>query len=716
MSATVDERLNRLLPAVVRTRDVEQGEPLRALLAVIERELAAVEGDLDELYENWFVETCAEWVVPYIGDLLGVRGLHAVSPRTSSARAVVANTLAYRRRKGTASMLEQLARDLTGWPARAVEMFELLSTTQNLNHLRPANVRTPDLRAVSRLELLDGPFDSVAHTVDVRSIERRRGRHNIPNVGLFLWRLQSYPLTGVTPRAVTEPSDGRYTFSPLGIDAPLFNRPRGEPEITHLAEEADVPDVPRLRKLHEELEALKAGTGSEPVFFSAERPLIEVVADGQAKQPTELVACDLSDPPLPPPEGWPRPPAGSVAFDPRLGRIAFAAGQTPATVSVSWAYGFGGDVGGGPYERTEAAAAALGGPVTWQRGVSASATPVPDVIVSTLGEAVQAWNAEPAPKRGVIAILDSATYAETLTGSKRIVVPDGSELLVVAADWPEPDRALGHFVASEARPHLLGDLEVRGSADPDAVAGGLALNGLLVEGSLTVAAGDLGELRLADSTLVPGGGGLVVESSAGQENDRLELHVERAIVAAIELPETVAALGVADSIVGEGEGAAIAAPGTALDVQRATLLGETACASLEAGNSIFGARVVAARRQLGCVRFSYVPRDPDPAADSRTPRRYRCQPDLALAGVLDPAEGALIRSRVAPMLSASEYGRPDFCQLARACAEEIRTGAEDGSEMGAFSSLRQPQREANLRASLAEYLRFGLEAGIFYVT
>jgi hypothetical protein len=35
--------------------------------------------------------------------------------------------------------------------------------------------------------------------------------------------------------------------------------------------------------------------------------------------------------------------------------------------------------------------------------------------------------------------------------------------------------------------------------------------------------------------------------------------------------------------------------------------------------------------------------------------------------------------------------------------------------MGAFSHLRQPQREANIRANLAEYLRFGLEAGIFYV-
>jgi hypothetical protein len=36
--------------------------------------------------------------------------------------------------------------------------------------------------------------------------------------------------------------------------------------------------------------------------------------------------------------------------------------------------------------------------------------------------------------------------------------------------------------------------------------------------------------------------------------------------------------------------------------------------------------------------------------------------------------------------------------------------------MGAFSDLKQPQRLANLRASLTEYLPVGLEAGVFFVT
>jgi hypothetical protein len=36
--------------------------------------------------------------------------------------------------------------------------------------------------------------------------------------------------------------------------------------------------------------------------------------------------------------------------------------------------------------------------------------------------------------------------------------------------------------------------------------------------------------------------------------------------------------------------------------------------------------------------------------------------------------------------------------------------------MGAFNHLKGALREANLRQVLREYLRFGLEAGIFYVT
>ena len=41
-------------------------------------------------------------------------------------------------------------------------------------------------------------------------------------------------------------------------------------------------------------------------------------------------------------------------------------------------------------------------------------------------------------------------------------------------------------------------------------------------------------------------------------------------------------------------------------------------------------------------------------------------------------------------------------------------GAENELEMGAFFHLYQPLREFNLRTRVNEYLRFGLEAGIYY--
>src|SRR5687768_12064923 len=176
------DQLYTLMPAVYRLRDAERGEPLRALLAVLAEQAAIVEDDIAQLYDNWFIETCAEWVVPYIGDLLGARGLYSLrdtSARTRafSQRARVANTIGYRRRKGTASMLEQLARDVTGWDARAVEFFALLATTQYMNHLRPHNPFAPDLRRGDDLDRLGTAFDPVPHTVDVRRAASGRGRY-----------------------------------------------------------------------------------------------------------------------------------------------------------------------------------------------------------------------------------------------------------------------------------------------------------------------------------------------------------------------------------------------------------------------------------------------------------------------------------------------------------------------------------------------------------
>src|SRR6266545_507640 len=142
-----------------RLRDAERGYPLRALLGIIAEQVELVEADIRQLYDNWFIETCQDWVVPYIGELIGYQLVHeAGEPGDISTaeglarnkilipRRDVADTIQNRRRKGTLALLEELAADVAGWPTRAVEFYTLLAWTQNLNHLHLDRSRTVDVR------------------------------------------------------------------------------------------------------------------------------------------------------------------------------------------------------------------------------------------------------------------------------------------------------------------------------------------------------------------------------------------------------------------------------------------------------------------------------------------------------------------------------------------------------------------------------------------
>jgi hypothetical protein len=767
------DTLYRLLPALYRIRDSEQGEPLKALIQVIAREVAVLEADLDQLYDDQFIETCAEWVIPYIGDLIGDRPIYTDLPKVLSSRAVVANTIGYRRRKGTPAMLEQLARDVTGWAARVVEFFELLSTTQYMNHLRPHNLATPDLRRWQPLEYLGSPFETTAHTAEMRRIPPRRGRYNIPNIGIFLWRLEAYRISPPgTARAVATPADGRYTFHPVGLNAPLFNPPLRETLFT-LAEPIHVPEPLRRRVLYEELEALRQAIAhNQPpqllYFHQTEDPLtnriirspvFEILVDDSPEPipPAEILICNLTDWRQPPTEKAYVPtsidPAApdpepivlpiQVAVDPLLGRIAFPEGVVPERVRVSYSYGFSADVGGGSYDRSESVFPLLERPVDWQVGVSRDADPTDPDLVTNLNAAIIQWNSQPAGTFGIIALLDSQTYAETF---QPIEIPEGSQLLIVAAGWnpvevpdsPTPQRQVGQVSPEFLRPHLLVDLTVVGTApagsdDP----GNLILDGLLIEGSLTVASGILRTLRLAHCTLVPFTTSfptpvsLIVEA----DNALLRLSLDRAIAGPIQINGEITQLQLVTSLIDAGakvnlaeaeaeeeeeeQTLAIAAFDVPTDIQTSTILGRSEIRSIEASNSIFTETLTVERRQEGCVRFSSLP------LNSQAPRRYRCQPNLALEElakqlnlntIADPVQQAHIERRLSPDFTSRRYGDPTYGQLSQRCAIEIRQGADDEAEMGVFHDLYQPQRETNLRVRLDEYLRFSLEAGIFYST
>lgn len=743
------ESLYKLLPAVYRVRDAENGEPLKALLSVVADQLGVLEEDLAQLYDDQFIETCAGWVIPYLGDAIGYRPLHGKVPRIRTPRAEVADTIALRRHKGTAAMLEVLAREVTGWDARVVEFFQLLATTQYLNHLRPGNTR-PELRRWEPLERLGTAFEVIPHTADVRRIASGRGRFNIPNVGIFLWRLAAYSHTRGRAFAV----DGqRFLFSPLGNSAPLFTRPIPLGAIDEFTRRADRLNVPMPIGRRTADRYLADYYGPEKSFF--------VWADGAGLDMSQVCICDLGD--LKDAGGQPTGdwahvpgPGGKVAIDPVLGRIAFP--NEPAVVEVMYHRGFSLDLGGGEYDRQEAVARwhdPQETAVDWQMGVTQDAdviatAPDPTVLATSIQDALAAWNAFVAQHTsgfGLICVMDSRTYSEALA----IEVPEGFTLAVAAADWPVNEtlgqRQVGVLSPNGRFPLISGDLQVTGTAPVASEnAGTLILDGLLLSGPFTVTDGHLGRLLLSHCTLVPwtalGLDRLPLPTSAARLvnlDGQCRLEADHCIVGAMRSPrETRVSLSHCILDATRDTHVAFAAPdgigeGGSLRVVNSTVVGKVRTLAMElASNSLFVAALAspdpdwtapvrAERRQQGCVRFCRVPEG------SRLPRRYRCQPDLALEarakelGLASPddlpaAERAMLVLRLVPMFRSLRYGDPAYAQLSRRCALEIREGAEDQAEMGAFHDLYQPQRERNLRVRLDEYLRFGLEAGILYET
>jgi hypothetical protein len=744
------DRLYELLPVVYRQRDADQGYPLRALLQVIAEQVNVVEADVAQLYENWFIETCQDWVVPYLGDLIGYRlAYEAGEPGEVTTRGgrlrnkiliprrEVANTIRYRRRKGTLALLELLAGDVAGWPARAVEFYRLLGWTQALKHLCLERGRTVDLRQGGALDDLDGPFDAVAHSIDVRRIvsQRTSGRYNIPSVGLFAWRLKTYPVTETPAYCLEEVGPHCFTFSVLGNDTPLYNRPQPETEPTHIAEPINLP-IPIRRRAFEAHKSDYYGPGKSLHIWRAARA-------GGERQPIpakDIVVADLS--------GWEyQPRGGQVAVDPELGRITFPQRRFPkAGVWVDYRYAFSADVGGGEYQR----------PIS-QPGGSIVYPVCPDRpgCYETINDALQAWGeADPKPPSAVIEITRSGVYTEPL----KIELGENESLQIRAASGARPIIRLLDYMAD--RPDAF---SVSGEAGSR-----LTLDGLLVTGRSIHVYGpgpetqtpgipppvDLCAITIRHCTLVPGWTlhsdcepKRPAEPSLELINTQAQVRIEHSILGSIqvtadEVETDPVAIHISDSILDATDAdcdepacEALGAPGwptahAVLSITRSTVFGRIHTHAVElAENSIFMGKIQVARRQRGCLRFCYV------TPGSRTPRGYNCQPDLAQAAIeaelrraaqgqppqevtqaeIDSAQERE-RLRVRPVFNSTRYGTPTYCQLAHACADEITRGADDESEMGVFHDLYQPQRAANLRARLDEYTPAGMEAGIIFAS
>jgi hypothetical protein len=706
MSSLTAERLYSLLPAVYRLRDADQGEPLRALIGALAQGFNGLEENLAQLYDDQFIETCADWVAPYIGDLIGYRPLHGVAPKIASPRAEVANTIAYRRRKGTALMLEQLAGDVTSWPAHAVEFFEQLATTQYMKHIRLRANATADLRDVRSLLLQGGSFNALAHTAEMRRPESGAGRYNIPSIGIFLWRLVSLRLTAV--QLTPDPGDAsgrKFRINPLGADLQLFRHPQTEDDISHLAEPINVPEPLSVRLMALAVRAAQASLVPTPDArldddYGIGESLV-LLRPGTPPAPVpvhQIRVCDLRDildaggNVI----GWNHEasvPAGTIGIDPERGRVLLGA-AADGPLLATFHYGAAREFGGGEYERTPE-----GDGLATQRTV-------------TRGDPLQS-ELDAIAGGGRLLIGDSLTYAQTpVFKVDDVLAPGAAGLSVVVA------------ARNPARPLIAASGEVTLAIG---ARGRLVIDGLVFSGGalrLAAAADDEPrELVLRDCTLVPGLA-LHPDGSAASpgapslvvEHPFAKVTLERCITGPLTIVGDAEA-AMHDCIVDAGAPGRVAyagdsagGPGATLTVTECTFVGKLYTKLLQLGsNSIFFARLgpppgetwraplIAERRQQGCVRFSYVP------PGSVTPRRFHCVPDKDHPDAL-------------PHFTSLRYGDPGYGQLRQATNKSIRQGADDEGEMGVLHALFQPQRETNLRIRLDEYLRFGLHAGVFYAS
>jgi hypothetical protein len=505
-----------LLPAFYLERDARpDGKPgyLQSLLALVAEQLELVDADLDRLYDDLFIETCDSWVVPYIGDLVGVSPSAPTDGGAVLTRAAVADAIALRRRKGTVTALEQIARDVSGWPSAALEMFRRLVVTQNLNQVVPTRGTTASMSSALLLERLDTAFDSSAHTLEVRRIGSGRGRHAVPNVAVTVWRDRRLDHTWSDAAAV----DGRrFRFSALGCDQALVTRPRTEVVLTHQASLLNVPGFLSRRAMAATLGEFY-GPGLSVTVRRAGEQLPMSLSD--------VVVCDLSGPTDD--ASWSnvsRLKPSQVAIDPQLGRLAFGSVQA-GPPQVFFATTAPCDVGASELQTRPSPP--VGSVVTRVRRDGAGG------LLTTLAAALGA-----AGGSGTVEVGDSRVYH----GDLSVDVPAADELRVVSHQGSAPLVALDH-----AWTVTLGE------------GGVLTVVGVMVAGGPLVIRGRPDRIELSDCTFVPGqhldhdalvtppvGPSLVLDVDADWQTDVI---ISNCVTGPLLVPADGTTLTISDSIV-----------------------------------------------------------------------------------------------------------------------------------------------------------------------
>jgi hypothetical protein len=206
--------LYELLPGHYHTRDSDGS--LRTFIGVLGDELDRVRDNIRQLGRDFYIDSCEEWVIPYLADLVGTNIVFNDGQRN---RSDVRNTLRWRRQKGTVPGLEDMAREITGWGARVVELYERLVWNQHLGHLRRRAIATADLKSAALVARVGTPFDQAAYTVDIRRPTWSRLGYQPKGIAVHVALLRSYPWRDTSPVRLDAE---RYRFHPLNVDTQLF--------------------------------------------------------------------------------------------------------------------------------------------------------------------------------------------------------------------------------------------------------------------------------------------------------------------------------------------------------------------------------------------------------------------------------------------------------------------------------------------------------------
>jgi hypothetical protein len=515
-AAYYSQRLWAMLPEVYRTEDTNADGtpgPLQELLNRVGVQVAVVRRSLDRLWADQSIETCDDWVIPYIGALLGTNLVSGLDAR--GQRLDVAKTIHYRRHKGTLAVLEELALDVTGWGVHVVEGFRRLartrhsldpmvgpgafpgqSPTQAARLLQQEGLVGPltgtaagglaNLRSVHGAALTGSPFDESSHMADFRAGRGAVGHFGIPQLLVFLWRLMSLQVVAGTPVAVQGCEGLRFTFDPTGRMIPLFLPPLG-PEPDNFADtwtsalEWQVPG-PITSSL---AAALANVQGS---FAPAEAPypfpppaasLLEPAQSGPAQLGSEQSGPQAEPsppPPLPASFGYSVTGGDVAQVWPEIGIFALEAppdGRAP--LSVTYQYGFSGLIGAGPFNRL-----LLGNsPQTVGTALTVNGGAGLDAALAAVGP------------QGTVIIGDSLTYTELApVGSSTSPI---NELVVMAAYETPPVRPVLRPAAG------WGPWVFTGSEGAQ-----LTLDGLLISGCDVVLRGAFDTVRITACTIDPG--------------------------------------------------------------------------------------------------------------------------------------------------------------------------------------------------------------------